>query len=153
MIFCYDSPMSNQNVTTHKFVAVLNKKVEPGKIMNALAHMSLGLVAGASPEDLTDMGFVDYLDKDGNHHRNLSKNSYVILRADNSNQIRTLRQQAISQGIRLIDFTNTMQEGTYLEQLERTKDTPEAEFEYYGLVMFGKIEVISELTRKFQLWK
>lgn len=99
------------------------------------------------------MGFVDYIDKDGNNHRSLSKNSYVVLRADNGNQIRTLRKQAIEKGIHFIDFPNTAQEGTHLEQLERTKQTPESELEYYGVCMFGKISEISELTRKFQLWK
>lgn len=144
--------MSNQDVTTHKFAAVLNKKVDIGKIMNALAHATLGLAATASPEELEAMGFVDYIDKDGNNHRSLSKNSYVILRAENGNQIRTARKQAAEKGIHFIDFAHTMQEGTYLEQLEKTKETPEAELEYYALIMFGPIEEVSVITKKFQLW-
>jgi hypothetical protein len=145
--------MSNQDITTHKFVAVLNKKAEVGKIVNALAHMSIGLGASASLEEKELMGFIDYIDKDNNHHNNLSKNSYVILRADNSNQIRIARKAAIEKGIRVVDFTSTMQEGTYLDQIARTKEVPEIELEYYGICMFGPISEISELTRKFQLWK
>ena len=145
--------MGNQDVTTHKFVAVLNKKVEPGKVMNALAHMSVGLVAAADPQIVQEMGFSDYVDKDGGAHRSISKNSYVILRADNSNQIRTVRAAALEKGILVTDFTNTMQEGTYIEQHERTTNTPEAELEYYGICMFGPIAEISEITRKFGLWK
>jgi hypothetical protein len=145
--------MGNQDITTHKFVAVLNKKAELGKVVNALAHMSLGLGASATPEEKELMGFIDYIDRDGNHHDNLSKNSFVILRADNSNQIRTARNSALEKGIRVVDFTSTMQEGTYLEQIDRTKETPEAELEYYGICMFGPIAEINELTRKFQLWK
>jgi hypothetical protein len=145
--------VSNQDVTAYKFVAVLSKKVEVGKVMNALAHMSLGLVASAEPEEIEFMGFIDYRDKEGGHHPSLSKNSYVILRADNSNQIRTARNAALAKGIHCIDFTNTMQEGTYLEQLERTAAAPEAELEYYGICLFGEISKISEITRKFQLWK
>lgn len=145
--------MSNQDVTTHKFVAVLNKKAEIGKVVNALAHMSVGLGASASEEEKELMGFVDYIDKDGNHHDNLSKNSFVILRADNGNQIRTARKAALEKGIRVVDFTSTMQEGTYIDQINRTKEVSEAELEYYGICMFGSIVEISELTRKFQLWK
>ena len=145
--------MSNQDVTTHKFAAVLNKKVDPGKVMNALAHMSLGLVASASPEQIKEMGFIDYVDKDGNHHRNLSKNSYVILRADNANQIRTVRAGAIEKGLICVDFTSTMQEGTYEEQIARTKEVSEAELEYYGICLFGPIADVSGLTKKFQLWR
>lgn len=144
--------MSNQDVTTHKFAAVLNKKVDIGKIMNALAHATLGLAATASPEELSEMGFVDYIDKDGNNHRSLSKNSYVILRAENGNQIRTARNLAEERGVHFIDFTHTMQEGTYLEQLEKTKETPEAELDYYALVLFGSIDEVSAITKKFQLW-
>jgi hypothetical protein len=149
----YHTSMSNQDVTTHKFVAVLGKKVDAGKVLNAVGHMSLGIVASASPEEIKLMGFVDYTDKEGGRHPSLSKNSYVILRADNSNQIRTVRNAALAQGIHCIDFTNTMQEGTYLEQLERTRMTSEAELEYYGICMFGEIVKISEITKKFSLWK
>jgi len=64
-----------------------------------------------------------------------------------------VRNAALTKGIHCIDFTNTMQEGTYLEQLERTKATPEAELEYYGICMFGEISEISEITKKFSLWR
>jgi hypothetical protein len=145
--------MSNQEFTTHKFAAILNKKVDPGKVMNALAHMSLGLVAGATPEEKIDMGFFDYIDADGNAHKDLSKNSYVILRADNSNQIRSARQLAIEKGVHYIDFTDSMQDGTYLEQIERIKQIYEPELNYVGLCLFGPIEKVSEITKKFGLWK
>jgi hypothetical protein len=143
--------MGNQNVTTHKFVAVLNKKVDIGKVLNVLAHLSISIVADAIPEQVQEMGVVNYSDKDENTHK-ASKNSFVILKADNGNKIRTVRNAAKEKGILFVDFTNTMQEGTFLEQLERTKQTPEAELDYYGIVLFGEIDKISELTRKFSLW-
>jgi hypothetical protein len=145
--------MANRDVTTHKFVAILNKKIEIGKILNTVGHMSLGIVASATPEEKELMGFIDYIDKEDGRHPSLSKDSYVILRADNSNQIRTARNAALAKGIHCIDFTNTMQEGTYLEQLERTKATPEAELEYYGICLFGEIDAVSEITKKFSLWR
>ena len=145
--------MSNQDVTTHKFVAVLSKKIDAGKAMNAVAHMAVGLGANANAILKDAMGFTEYVDADGNHHSNLSRNSFVILRADNSNQIRTLRAAAIENGVTFVDFTNTMQEGTYVEQLERTKQTSEKDLEYYGICLFGTIPEVSALTKRFQLWK
>lgn len=145
--------MSNQDVTTHKFVAILNKKVEPGRIMNALAHMTAGLVGCATPEQVKEMGFVHYIDKNGNNHKSLSKNSFVVLSADNGNQIRTALNQAKEIGLLFVDFTHTMQTGTYLEQLETTKNTPESELEYYGIVIFGEIEKVNQVTKKFSLWR
>lgn len=92
--------------------------------------------------------------KDGSEHRSISDHPFVILAADNSNQIRTLRQAALEVGVHFVDFTSTMTVGTYAEQKERTKQTPEAELEYYyGICMFGERVKVSELTRKLSLWK
>ena len=76
----------------------------------------------------------------------------MILKA-NSNKIRALRLAAAAAGIQCVDFTDTMTTGGYLEQIERTKQTPEANLVYYGIVLFGDWNKVSELTRKFSLWK
>ncbi|HUB94017.1 MAG TPA: DUF2000 domain-containing protein [Verrucomicrobiae bacterium] len=137
--------------TTHKFVAVLNKKIPSGNLMNALAHATAGLAASyAMPEE---MRFGSYVDKDGNEHRSISDNPYIILRADNSNKIRILRDALVTASIHFTDFTNTMTVGTYAEQKERTASTPEEELEYYAICMFGEAEKLSELTKKFSLWR
>lgn len=143
--------MNNRDVTEYKFAAIVNKKVPIGKAMNVLGHITASLVAHATPEQIEQMGMIDYKDKDGNSHK-ASKDSFVVLRADNGNQIRTARNFAKEKGILFVDFTHTMQEGTYLEQLELTGNTPEAELDYYGIILFGKIEEVNEITRKFSLW-
>ncbi len=134
---------------TNKLVAVMNEKIEPGIIMNALAHMCIGFGSdiGKDPLRLTN-----YIDADGGSHPNISEMPFMVLKA-NSNKIRGLRQAAIEAGIKFVDFTNTMTVGTYLEQIERTKQTKDEELIYYGIVLFGDWNQISELTRKFSLWK
>jgi len=132
-----------------KLVAVMNEKIESGVIMNALAHMCIGFgsTIGEEPLHLTD-----YVDADGGSHPYISEMPFMILEA-NSNKIRTLRQAARQMGIQCIDFTSTMTGGTYTEQLERTKQTHEADLVYYGIVLFGDWDQVSELTRKFSLYK
>src|SRR5258708_22810653 len=93
-------------VPTSKFVAVLNKKVEGGKLMNALAHMAAGLV-GNYP-NLALMRFDSYFDKDGGEHKSISDNPFIVLGADNSNKLRTLRNNLIENDIYFVDFTSTM---------------------------------------------
>ncbi len=137
--------------STHKFVAVLNKKVEIGRLMNALAHMSAGF--SALYADKTDLKFDNYFDKDGGMHPSLSDNPFIILAADNSNQIRTLRNALKEENILFNDFTSTMVEGTAQEQKERTGKTPELDLEYWGICTFGEIEKLSTLTKKFSLWR
>ncbi|TSC85367.1 MAG: hypothetical protein G01um10147_1181 [Microgenomates group bacterium Gr01-1014_7] len=136
---------------THKFVAVLNKKIPTGNLMNGLGHMAAGL-AGSYP-NLPEMRFDSYFDKDGGEHKSISDNPFIILQADNSNQIRNLRNEAKVAGIHFVDFTSTMTVGTYKEQQERTKNTPEVELEYYGICLFGPKEILNSLTKKFSLWR
>jgi hypothetical protein len=64
-----------------------------------------------------------------------------------------LRKAAIANSIKYIDFTNTMTEGTYQDQLKRSSETKEENLEYYGIILFGDWEIVTELTRKFSLWK
>lgn len=127
----------------------MNEKVEIGVAMNALAHMSIGLgsVIGKEPLHLAN-----YVDADGESHPNISEMPFMILKTNN-NKLRALRPAAQHAGIQYVDFTDTMTVGTYLEQIERTKHTKEADLIYYGVVLFGEREKVTELTRKFSLWK
>jgi hypothetical protein len=137
------------NKFANKLVAVMNEKIEPGIIMNALAHMCIGFgsVIGEDPLRLTN-----YIDADGGSHPDISEMPFMILKA-NSNKIKGLREAAQALGIQFVDFTQTMTVGTFEEQLERTRQTKAEELVYYGIVLFGDWDKVSELTRKFSLWK
>lgn len=131
----------------NKLVAVLNKNMETGKLMNALAHMSIGLGAALGKEPLR---LTHYKDSDGGDHPYISEIPFIILTA-NSNKIRNLRLEAISNGIHYNDFTDTMTVGTYIEQIERTEATKDLDLNYYGIVLFGDWDKVTELTKKFSL--
>jgi hypothetical protein len=131
-----------------KLVAVMNEKVDPGVIMNALAH---ACIAFGSEVGKDALHLAEYIDADGGKHIS-SKMPFIILKA-NSNKIRELRRAAMQEKMEYVDFINTMTGDTYVEQLERTKQTNEADLNYYGIVVFGSWDKVSELTRKFSLWK
>ena len=133
----------------NKLVAILNKDVEHGVVMNALAHMSVGL-GGDIGKDLLRLD--TYLDANGNAFPNISQIPFIILRAK-SNEIRKTVVSAREHKIEHTVFLNTMTGGTYIEQLERTKTTSEEGLIYYGCVLFGPWEKVTEITRKFSLWK
>lgn len=133
-----------------RFVAILNKKIEPGKLMNALGHMTAGLVGGFANRD--DMCFLQYHDKDGDTHPNISHFPFIVLKADNANQIRTVRNEAKARSIAFTDFTSSMTVGTSAEQQAKTQTTPEAELEYFGICLFGDTETLREFTKKFSLY-
>lgn len=139
------------NELQNKFIAVLSKKVPVGLLMNALGHMAAGL--SVSYPNTPEMRFDSYFDKNGGEHKSISDHPFIILVADNSNQIRTLRFVLMDAGITFVDFTSTMTVGTYLDQKERTRNTPETELEYYGICMFGDKNQLTLLTKKFSLWR
>ncbi|STX83865.1 Uncharacterized protein conserved in bacteria [Legionella donaldsonii] len=136
-------------VFKNKLVAVLNKRIEPGKVMNALAHMCIGLGAVIGEEELR---LTDYRDADGGSHPYISEIPFIIL-CENSNKIRTLRQNALAKNVLFNDFTDTMTVGTWQEQIERTAQVKESDLIYYGIVLFGDWDVVTELTRKCSLWR
>ena len=133
-----------------RFVAVLNKKIETGRLMNALGHMTAGLAGGFGLAG--GMCFLQYQDKEEGVHPNISHFPFIVLKADNSNKIRQVRQEAIARNIPFTDFTSTMTIGTSQEQQEATKNTSEEELEYYGIVLFGLTSELKEITDKFSLF-
>ncbi len=133
----------------NKLVAVLNKKCDVGKVMNALAHMCIGLGAALGKDALR---LTDYQDANQGSHPHISEIPFIIL-AENSNKIRKLRHDAIAHNIMFNDFTDSMTIGTYQEQIEKTSNTIEEDLVYYGIVLFGDWDKVTELTRKLSLWR
>jgi len=134
-----------------RFVAVLNKKIEVGKLMNALGHMTAGL-AGMYPNSI-DMCFLEYRDKSNGIHPYISHFPFIVLAADNSNKIRVLRNELISRNIPYNDFTSTMTIGTSEEQVANTACALESELEYFGICTFAQSDLLRELTKKFSLFR
>jgi len=137
--------------TGYRFVAVLNKKYETGRLMNVLAHLAVGLIK-SHRENLEQLNISDYVDADGTIHPELSDHPFIILKADNSNQIRTLRNTLIERKINYTDFTNTMIQSSAQEQREITAKTKEIDFDYLGVCFFVENETAKEFTKKFSLF-
>ena len=119
--------------------------------MNALGHMTAGLAGGFGKAN--EMCFLEYKDKNNGIHPFISHFPFIVLAADNSNQIRTVRNEALSKNLSFTDFTSTMTIGTSAEQVNNTSQTDEADLEYYGICMFGETSILREFTKKFSLFK
>ena len=133
-----------------RFIAILNKKIDPGKLMNALGHISAGLSKMYEGDELK---FLEYKDASGEIHSNISHYGFIVLKADNSNKIRKVRNEAKSRNIPFTDFTSTMTVGTTQDQLAKTAETKEEDLEYFGICMFGDTKDLKEFTSKFSLYQ
>jgi len=137
---------------THKFVALLNKNLEVGKALNAVAHCCAGLTSTV-PEELHEkMSFIDFTDKDGVVHKNISGLSLIVLRGSN-NELKKARAKFIENGIYFNDFTETMTGDTYKEQLIKTAEVTGEQMEYYCVAAFGEKASIDPITKRFSLWR
>lgn len=134
----------------NKLVAVVNKQIDTGVVMNAVAHMCLGFGAHMGADDLHLM---DYTNAEGSVYPNISKMPFIILREKNSNKLAAMLEKAKEMGIYYSVFTNTMTEGTWKEQEERTRAAKQEEIIFYGLVLFGPEATVTELTRKLSLYR
>ncbi|MEZ9927116.1 DUF2000 domain-containing protein [Vibrio breoganii] len=133
-----------------RYVAILSKKMDLGRSLNVLGHLSVGL---SNLLEDSEGQYVDYQGMDGNVHPSLSHYPFIVLKADNSNKLRKVRDEAISRNIKFTDFTSSMIEGGSVEQQQRTKETKEADLEYLGVCLFGDTDVLREITKKFSLYK
>lgn len=132
----------------NKLVAIINKKIDAGVAMNAMAHVALGFGASLGPESLE---LIQYEDQDGNIYPNISRMPFMILRGK-SNEIRKTIGIAREEGMRFGVFTDTMTGGSYKEQMERSLQTPEEELVFYGGIIFGPWDRVSEITKRFSLY-
>lgn len=133
-----------------KLVAVVNKQIDSGVAMNALAHMCLGFGGDMGAASLHLM---NYKNADGGIYPNISKMPFIILREKNSNKIGQLLAKAQEAGIRYSVFTNTMTEGTWQDQEARTLATKGEDIIFYGIVLYGPKEIVTEMTKKLSLWR
>jgi len=133
-----------------RFIAVLNKKIETGKLMNALGHTTAGLAARLGLEETC---MLQYRDASGGVHPDQSHYPFIVLRANNSNKIRTVRQEALARNISFTDFTSTMTIGTSAQQVAATKEMQEADLEYYAICMFGSTDELKQFTGKLSLYQ
>jgi hypothetical protein len=132
----------------NKLVAIVNKDIEIGVALNAIAHASLafGAILGKESAFLQE-----YTDASGNVWP-MSGMPYIILRGK-SGDIRKAILAAKDANIMQLAFTETMTCGTYQEQLERTLNVTQEEHVYFGAILFGPWDTVSQITKKLSLYK
>ncbi len=133
-----------------KFVAVLNRKVDLPKLFNALGHITAGL---ASRFDSRSLELLDYRDAGNSVHPGISRFPFIVLQADNSNQIRTLRQRLIEVNLPFTDFVDTMLGSSAEGQLANTSSTQESDLEYFAICTFGTAGALAQLVKKFSVYR
>lgn len=146
--------MASVNTTaTHKFAIVLNEKSPVGKLFSATGQLAMSLHDIATAEQRVHMDFVSFLNPNGNSLITVSTCSFVVLKGT-TNQLLTLYAKACEEGLLSTIFTSTMSfNGIEEDLIKKTANTPLDQAEPYGVGLFGRIEELAPLTKKFSVFK
>lgn len=145
-------PIAN-TTATHKFVIVLNEKSPSGKLLSATGQLAMSLYLNASEEQRINMSFIPFLGPSSSNLITVSTCSFVVLKGT-ANQLLTLYTKSTEQKLLLAIFTSTMSfNGIKEDLIYKTTTTPLDQTEPYGVGVFGSIEEINPLTKKFSIFK
>ncbi len=137
-----------------KTLVVTNPKIEVPKLINAIGHATIGLMAKAS--SIESFQLLKY-----NFNPNIAWASasaislypYIVLEAKNNSQLKTLHRSAAETNILHNVFTESMLGVSAKEQMENTLGANPDDLIYFCIVLFGTTAELTPLTRKFSLFK
>lgn len=133
-----------------KVAIVVRKDLPQWQIMNTVAHISayMGREMGAA----FDTGKF-FTTKDGVNYPRNSQYAIIVLTADES-ELKKLLPKVRERSLPYLCFFREMIEATDDSEIESIlAGKEEKDMEYFGIGVFGPKEIVSELTKKFSLYK
>lgn len=137
------------NLQNEKCVMVIDEKLPLGIIANTAAIM--GITLGKKMPEVVG---ADVYDRTGNRHLGIIEFPVPILKG-NADMIKTIREKLYEQSfsdLTVVDFTDLAQGcKTYDEFIEKMKEVPEIDLNYFGIAICGAKKKVNQLTGSMAL--
>ncbi len=138
--------MDQQN---EKCVMVIDERLPIGMVANAAAIM--GITLGKRMPEVVG---ADVTDKTGNAHLGIIEFPVPVLRG-NAENMKAIREKLYEPGysdLTVVDFSDLAQGcKTYDEFIEKMRDVPEADLNYFGIAICGAKKKVNQLTGSMPL--
>lgn len=135
----------------HRLYVVVDEKLEKGLFANVIAHTAVGLGSSIGAESLEQ---APYVSQDGEVFNGISRHPFIVLKG-RSPKIRELWESLKdAEDIKYVPFIDTMHLGpTAEDQIEATRQREVKDLRILGISLFGVVEKIAPLMKKFNIYK
>ena len=137
------------DLQNEKCVMVIDENLPLGIIANTAAIM--GITLGKKMPEVVG---ADVYDRTGNRHLGIIEFPVPILKG-NADMIKTIREKLYEQDfpdLTIVDFTDLAQGcKTYDEFIEKMKEVPEIDLNYFGIAICGAKKKVNQLTGSMAL--
>lgn len=136
---------------SQRIMTVINKELEPWRVMNAVAHMN-AIIGNKIPAEQLTTGEV-FISKDGEAIPRNSQYPIIVMRADEK-ELHTLYKKVRDHGFVHHVFIEEMQNTTNDQEItDQLAQQTLADTTFYGLSFFAPNEKAQEITKNFQIWQ
>jgi hypothetical protein len=135
----------------HRLYVVVDEGLEKGLFANVIAHTAVGLGSTVGANLLEQL---PYISQDDVVFNRISRHPFIVLKGK-PNKLRELWKSLESaKDIEYVSFIDTMHLGPTAErQIEATRQRSVGDLRILGISLFGTIEKLAPLMKKFSVYK
>lgn len=133
-----------------KYSVAINRQIDTGAQLNALAHVAVGL-AHLAPSEMQAMRM--FKDVEERPVGLMSDHPFIVLEAVNSNKLRQAYLSALDLGLSANAFVIDMKDGNPVDQEETVSRKKSDDYLFVAFGCWGEDDVVRDVMKRFSLYR